>query len=203
MAKQHSDEKRFEKMLCELLNAAKERPDILRAITIHKASVPKVRRLPNLQRVRTLADLFDGIHEYSVFKDTSAWWKHCDLLVEVSGGMTPDIVVRSHGADGARWQNRILIEVKDRSELGGEQEASQAVRYLLHLLATTSRDPGHRDLRRGVLLAAPARWFDPKNKTARKWRYFVEKYSDLARIFDVTIGEIHVEELESIPNVIV
>jgi hypothetical protein len=44
------------------------------------------------------------------------------------------------------------------------------------------------------LLAAPSDWFrDKKNQDT--WQYFVDKYTDIARHFDVTLGKLEIDDL--------
>ena len=126
---------------------------------------------------------------YEVFQDTSVWNPFPDLMMDVIGGMTPDIVIRSR----VSGQNRIYIEVKETSPLNYEIDDSQVIRYFLHLLSTSDKRPkGYSDIARGILLAAPSPWFrKPSNE--KIWNYFREKYKDLASVFGITIGEIRLD----------
>ncbi|MFT2095811.1 hypothetical protein ACMS1Z_14335 [Acidiphilium multivorum] len=133
---------------------------------------------------------------YQVFEDTSDWNHHRKLLdphrilTDISGGMTPDIVLRS----GESGQNRIFIEVKEKATLSYHMYDSQIVRYFIHLLATSSQSAkGKADLCRAVLLAAPDYWFDNK-KLVKPWSDFCERYAGLAAAFDVTLGEIRLND---------
>src|SRR5580704_11972608 len=107
-----------------------------------------------------------GDFDYCVFQDTSLWNHHISngdrfyrspILTNISGGVTPDIVLRSRQSN----ENRIYIEVKVSAKLSYGLYDSQAVRYFIHLLATstsTLRLPDS-DMRRAILLAAPDSWF--------------------------------------------
>lgn len=106
-------------------------------------------------------------------------------MLYVIGGMTPDIVLRPQ----ISGKDRIYIEVKEAASLSYGRHDSQVVRYFLHLLASTEQRPGGKDdIGRAILLAAPAHWFE--RKAGEDWLYFVEKYTDLARAFNITLGKI-------------
>jgi hypothetical protein len=139
---------------------------------------------------KNLATLF-GQHEPSVLHDTNLWNLHPNFMVDVIGGMVPDIVLRSP----LSGQNRIYIEVKDTEPLGYGIEDSQIARYFLHLLATTTRGPKEgRDIRRAVLLCAPAAWFKVKIN-AETWNHFLRCFSGVASAFDITLGELHADSI--------
>jgi hypothetical protein len=126
---------------------------------------------------------------YEVYQDTSTWNTFPDLMVDVIGGMTPDIVIRSR----VSGQNRIYIEVKETSPLNYETNDSQVIRYFLHLLSTSDKQPkGYSDIDRAILLAAPSSWFC-KASNGKAWNYFKEKYRDLASVFGITIGDIRLD----------
>jgi hypothetical protein len=132
-----------------------------------------------------------GQHRPAVFHDTSAWNLHPNFMQDVIGGMVPDIVLRSP----ISRQNRIYIEVKDTEPLGYGIEDSQIARYFLHLLATTTRGPKEgNDIRRAVLLCAPAVWFKVKGN-AETWNHFLTCFSGLATAFDITLGELHADSI--------
>jgi len=132
-----------------------------------------------------------GQHRPTVFHDTSAWNLHPNFMQDVIGGMVPDIVLRSP----ISRQNRIYIEVKDTGPLGYGIEDSQIARYFLHLLATTTRGPKEgNDIRRAVLLCAPAAWFKVKGN-AETWNYFLVCFSGLAAAFDITLGELYADSI--------
>lgn len=122
---------------------------------------------------------------FKIFQDNSEWNKDKTLMIDVIGGMTPDIVLRSIISD----ENRIYIEVKETSTLNYTKEDSQLIRYFLHLLATSSQQIKHDDLQRAILLAAPVSWFEQDNNKI-VWDYFLEKYGDLAKAFDIVLGRI-------------
>jgi len=139
---------------------------------------------------KNLATLF-GQHKPSLLHDTSDWNLHPNFMQDVIGGMTPDIVLRSP----ISRQNRIYIEVKDTKPLGYGIEDSQIARYFLHLLATTTRGPKEgNDIRRAVLLCAPAAWFQAKGN-AETWNHFLTCFSGLATAFDITLGELHADSI--------
>lgn len=132
-----------------------------------------------------LGDLI-GAWDFDLFEDNSAWNTHPELMVDVAGGIRPDVVIRSKSG-----QNRLLIEVKGDTGLRPPKETSQVVRYFLHLLCTSlqsSNDNG-REIRRAILLAAPEEWFN-NALNAESWGHFVSTYSPLATAFGITIGEI-------------
>jgi hypothetical protein len=112
-------------------------------------------------------------------------------MVDVTGNMVPDIVIRSLQSR----ENRIYIEVKLGQALGRGKHDSQIIRYFLHLLCNSKQLPkGSPDIRRAMLLAAPSLWFQ-NNKNADAWQYFLDKYQDLARCFDVTLGRLEIDDL--------
>jgi hypothetical protein len=137
-------------------------------------------------RARNIADLLGG-NEVTVFHDTTDWNPHPKLMQDLVGGVTPDIVLRSKSSG----QNRIYIEVKDTETLGYGIDDSQIVRYFLHLLAMTTKAPSS-DIKRAVLLCAPSRWFQVEHN-ARTWNHFLDRFSGLAKAFDITLGELRVE----------
>lgn len=145
---------------------------------------------------RTVADLL-GDRVPMVIQDNSIWNPHPKLMVDIIGGMVPDIVLGSH----ASGENRIYIEVKELEPLGHNRygiEDSQIVRYFLHLIAMSRRFPkkGVADIRRAVLLCAPSAWFE-QQRNARAWSHFLEHFSGLAKAFDITLGELHADLLTS------
>lgn len=133
---------------------------------------------------RTMADLLCGCEPTGIH-DNSMWNPYPKFMQDVIGGMTPDIVLQSKG------ENRIYIEVKDSEPLGYGIEDSQIIRYFLHLLASTTKK-GATDMKRAVLLCAPAAWFK-QERNAKSWAYFLEHYSGLAKAFDITLGELHAD----------
>ena len=126
-----------------------------------------------------------------VFQDDSEWNTHKGFMVDVAGGMTPDIVLRLKGSG----QNRICIEVKESQCLGYNTEDSQIIRYFLHLLAILEQKPhGVTDIGRAIILAAPSNWFE-NSRTGTEWRYFTDHYTDLARAFGITLGELRMDNV--------
>lgn len=147
--------------------------------------------LKEIQLVNSTSDavnLYDliGDLEYSVFQENTDWNTNPKLMVDIIGGMVPDIVIRSEKSS----QNRIIIEVKSNESIRHYQgmEDSQIVRYFLNLLTTTDQRPsGNEDIKRAIILAAPKEWFEGE----KEWRYFVDTYQKLAESFGITFGEIH------------
>lgn len=159
-----------------------------------------LRSLPITSSTSNAANLYDlmGDKAFNLFRDTSCWNPdpRSKFLVDVAGGITPDLVIRSQ----ASGENRIYIEVKLHEELRGCAPLSQVVRQFLHLLATSRFAPvvAPPDIKRAVLLAAPSAWFaTPRNR--KKWQYFLTHYTDLARLrqIDITLGELRLDGLLS------
>jgi hypothetical protein len=127
---------------------------------------------------------FDLHAEKSLVKESSV------LSVELFGGLKPDIVIWSKRSA----QNRIVIEVKQATKATHkENDASQFLRYFLHLLATSDLMPkGKTDIGRGVLVAAPAAWFENRTLSST-WHHLVEHYGPLAKTFHITLGELHAD----------
>ncbi|MGC9270919.1 hypothetical protein [Acidiphilium sp.] len=175
----------WQRWLVEKIRSSCGNPDSL-------STIP-VKTLTNESSIGSLCGTFD----YDVFEDTSFWNhqrevsdKH-NVLMDISGGMTPDIVLRS----GKSGQNRIYIEVKEKAKLSYGIYDSQVVRYFLHLLATsksTKMQP-YSELRRAIILAAPDYWFD-NAKLVEPWHDFCKRYAGLAEAFDVTLGEIRLND---------
>jgi hypothetical protein len=162
----------------KLIAALRARP---KSITIHRASLSGVTSCASLLKQFEWADIHDD----------SRWNPAKNFMKDVIELMCPDVVLRSQSTG----ENRIYIEVKDTERLGYRHydiEDSQVVRYFLHLLATTSKNPN--DIGRAILLCAPSRWFLDKHN-AKAWGHFVEHFSGLATKFDITIGEVHSDEL--------
>ncbi len=114
------------------------------------------------------------------------------LSVELFGGLKPDIVVWSKRSA----QNRIVIEVKQATEATHkENDASQFLRYFLHLLVTSDPRPnGTADISRGFLVVAPAAWFEDR-ALSRTWHHLIKHYGPLAKTFDITLGELHADSI--------
>jgi hypothetical protein len=173
-------EKDFEIKLCKHLRTAASTPSVLSEVRFSKAST-------------TAESLYDLIQDipYEVIEDDSRWNPFPKLMIDLTAGVTPDIVLRSK----ISGQNRIYIEVKKKRRLGYGRADSQVLRYLLHLLATTQRYPvsNSKDIRRAVIVAAPTSWFH-RTANAEVWAYFIATHGELASAFDVTLGEIHLPE---------
>ncbi len=170
-------EKDLERRLCNMLGDGLPVGDMPAEFSIHNSTSDALH-------------LFDLIGDkvYEVIEDDNRWNLDPKFMLEVIGGMTPDVVFRSE----VSGENRIYIEVKKTQPLGFGIVDSQIVRYLLHLLATSRRQPvsGKEDIGRAVLLAAPPSWFAvARNRDA--WTYFLETYSGIASCFGITLGEMH------------
>lgn len=103
----------------------------------------------------------------------------------------PDIVLWSKHSG----QHRIVFEVKQHARpTHKEPDASQFLRYFLHLIVTSDSKPrGKKDIRRGMIAVAPTSWFENKSKS-RTWRHLVEHYGPLAKQFDITLAELRAED---------
>lgn len=163
--------------LCEMLRGGIARVDMPSEFCIHNST----------SDARNLFDLI-GDREFHLIKDDNRFNPCPTFMVDIIGGMIPDIVLRSKASN----ENRIYIEVKKTQRLRYDKVDSQIIRYFLHLLATTQSRPlgGTDDIRRAVLLAAPPSWF-AVNTNHAAWTYFLETYSPLASCFGVTLGELH------------
>jgi hypothetical protein len=137
------DEKAVQNELVNKLRACQDLPDLLSNISLSQST----------SNAATLYDLIGDLR-FELFPDTSDWNQTPRLMGEIIGGMTPDVVLRSVATD----ENRIIIEVKLNQRLNYGVPDSQIVRYFLHLLALTESRRG-MDIRRAVLVAAPAEWF--------------------------------------------
>jgi hypothetical protein len=170
-------EKDLETSLVAALRSAESDRVVLSNITISSTT----------SDAKTLAELCRGT-SFDVIQDDSRWNLQPKAMPEIIGNTIPDIVIRSK----VSMQNRIYIEVKESSQLNYGRHDSQVIRYFLHLLVSSERNPGgKKDIRRALLLAAPNAWFDAS--TGLAWRYFMTQYSDLARAFDITLGEIRLD----------
>ncbi len=171
------NEKDLEIQLCQRLDAGRADRRLLADLSLHHSTGDAT----------TLYDLVGDL-PYEIIEDNSRWNPKPEFMVEVIGGMTPDIVLRSE----VTRENRIYVEVKKTAKMKYCKAESQVVRYLLHLLATT-RGKTKNDIRRAIILAAPSRWFEaPQNRDM--WEYFLRTYSPLGWSFDVTLGEIRLDD---------
>lgn len=153
-----------------------------------------LRDVPILSSTSNATCLYDlvGDLDFELFQDTSDWNPEPKLMIDVAGGITPDLVIRSR----ASGDNRIYIEVKLTEDISGDMPLSQVVRQFLHLLAFSRHAPptSKHDIRRALLLAAPSAWFE-KQSHLIKWRYFLDRYTDLATLphVDITLGELRLD----------
>ena len=156
-----------------------------------------LRALPIISGTGNASSIYDLVEnfEYVLLQDTSDWNPAPKLMIDVAGGTTPDLVLRSTTSG----ENRIYIEVKLTAEISREAPFSQVVRHFLHLLAISRHTPvmGIKDMRRAVLLAAPSAWFERKVNMI-KWQYFLDKYTDLATLpeVDITLGELRLDSFQ-------
>jgi len=169
---------------------------ILAALRSNAGTWRNVPITKSTSEARTMYDLlgdrehgrdFDLQTEKSLVKGSSV------LSVELFGGLKPDIVIWSKRSS----QNRIVIEVKQATKATHkENDASQFLRYFLHLLVTSDPRPkGKADIERGILVAAPTAWFESQT-LSRTWHHLVEHYSPLAETFHITLGELHAEQIQ-------
>src|SRR6266436_1360619 len=167
----------------QILAALKSNAGRWRNIPITK-STSEARSIFDLLGDREHGRDFDLHTEKTLVKGSSV------LSVDLFGGLQPDIVVWSKRSS----QNRIVIEVKQATEATHkENDASQFLRYFLHLLAISDPMPkGKTDIGRGVLVAAPAAWFENRTLSST-WHHLVEHYGPLAKTFHITLGELHAD----------
>ncbi|MGH9424853.1 MAG: hypothetical protein ACRD2L_00880 [Terriglobia bacterium] len=156
-----------------------------RGIKITK-STSEVRTLFDLIGERGFGKDFDLKIEKVMLSETPG------LSMEMFGLERPDVVLWSKKSG----QNRIVIEVKQATKATHkEDDASQFLRYFLHLLVTTDRKPKRKeDIGRGVFAAAPGSWFENRALSST-WYHLVERYGPLAKTFEITLGEIRAEDL--------
>jgi hypothetical protein len=180
------DEKELEKRLCEKLRCSNGDRSSLKSLVFAETT----------SQARSVADLV-GPCDYDLIEDDSRWNSAPRLMQDVAGGMIPDVVLRSRGSG----ENRIYIEVKKTQPLGRGRADSQVVRYFLHLLGTTHRDPipGAQEILRAVIVAAPEEWF--ANRTnADTWSYFLNTFAPLATSFGITLAALHLRDSSSSSN---
>lgn len=174
-------EKELESRLCQEL----------RCVDGERGRLASLRFVRSTSDAASISDLF-GNFDYDVIQDDSRWRNTPpDVMRDIAGGMTCDIAVRSR----LSGENRIYIEVKRTQPIGYGKVDSQVVRYFLHLLGTTHREPIPRtpDMRRAMILAAPPGWF-ATSANAETWSYFWETFAPLAAVFDVTLAELHLQD---------
>jgi len=150
----------------EILAALRSNANKWRNIPITK-STSEARTIFDLIGDREHGRDFDLHTEKPLVKGSSV------LSVEMFGGLQPDIVVWSKRSS----QNRIVIEVKQGTEATHkEDDASQFLRYFLHLLVTSDPRPkGKADTDRGFLAAAPTPWFE-RQSLSQAWHHLVKQY---------------------------
>ncbi len=169
--------------------------NILAALRSNAGRWRSIPIIKSTSEARTVFDLlgdrehgrdFDLHIEKSLVKGSSV------LSVELFGGLKPDIVIWSKRSS----QNRIVIEVKQATEATHkENDASQFLRYFLHLLVTSDPRPkGKADIGRGFLVAAPTVWFE-RQSLSQAWHHLVKHYGPLAQTFDITLGELHADSI--------
>src|SRR5712664_2386812 len=126
----------------KILAALRSNAGTWRNIPITK-STSEARTIFDLLGDREHGRDFDLHTEKTLVKGSSV------LSVDLFGGLQPDIVIWSKRSS----QNRIVIEVKQATEATHkEDDASQFLRYFLHLLVTSDARPkGKADIARGVL----------------------------------------------------
>ena len=150
----------------EILAALRSNANKWRNIPITK-STSEARTIFDLIGDREHGRDFDLHTEKPLVKGSSV------LSVEMFGGLQPDIVVWPKRSS----QNRIVIEVKQGTEATHkEDDASQFLRYFLHLLVTSDPRPkGKADIDRGFLVAAPTAWFE-RQSLSQAWHHLVKQY---------------------------
>jgi hypothetical protein len=172
-------EKKLESDLCAKVLESRTNSEKLCALRFSQTS----------STAMSLGDLI-GARDFDLFQDTSDWNQHKHMLVDISGGMNPDIVIRSKSSG----ENRIIIEVKCESGLTYTRVDSQIVRYFIHLLATTLHRKGEAaEIRRAVVLAAPDSWLTLRSNK-EDWDYFWNTYVNIAGAFGVTLARMRLPE---------
>ncbi len=174
-------EAQIQQALVARLNAAKGNPAFLTGFKIDQGTGD----------ANTLYDLI-GDRPFETLVDTSDFNLNPEFMIDIMGKNTIDIVLRSP----VPRRNRIYIEVKrDQQPLRRGKYDSQIIRYFLHLLCITVEKPdGKPDIHRAMLLAAPSDWFQ-KRINQDTWEYFLDKYTDIARHFDITLGKLEIDDL--------
>ncbi len=188
MSSSDSDEKKYHDNLCHRIGGHSS-GDGKVVIEGRSEELRRIQLVNPTSDRKTLYDLV-GDRPYRLFCDHSDWNQNKQLMVNVIGGCTPDLVLRSALSN----ENRIYIEVKATAPLG-YPTGSQMVRYFLHLLAMSQEHPpGVDDVRRAVVLAASSSWL--RNERLRApWLDFRQRYAPIANEFGITIAEIVVDHL--------
>ncbi len=169
----------------KILAALRSNAGVRRNLPIIK-STSEARTMFDLLGDREHGRDFDLRTEKTLVKGSSV------LSVELFGGLKPDIVLWSKRSS----QNRAVIEVKQATKATHkETDASQFLRYFLHLLVTSDGTPkGKADIGRAVLVAAPAAWFEDR-RLSGTWHHLVKHYGSLAETFHITLGELHADSI--------
>lgn len=156
-----------------------------------RSTLPTLKFSETSTDAQTVYDLVGHVDYRLIREDqpSDPWNQFPDFMIDVIGGMQPDVVLRSKVSD----ENRIYFEIKWSSPLGYNTADSQIVRYFLHLLAASHRSSnGRQDIRRAVVLVAPNVWTEKKAFLA-KWQYFFQTYRELASLFDITLALLRLE----------
>jgi hypothetical protein len=181
-------------------------PDLLPALSEIALQKQIVTFLKCDFRERKIVQIFRSNHNVGTLNSLLGEWEYkkdfhveeeellrkgnSELSTDLFWGMRPDITLTSTRSG----QNRIIIDAKQHAKATHkENDASQFLRYFLHLLVTSDSNPKNIvDIPRGMFLAAPASWFDSKNSSA--WHHLVDHYGPIARQFNIVLGEIRAEK---------
>ena len=126
---------------------------------------------------------------FDILQDTSDWNQHKNICIDISGQMTPDIVIRSKVTN----QNRIIIEVKDWARISNN--GRQLRSYFIHLLVTTTRDASvSGGIVRAIILAAPDHWFRDRNRYAA-YDIFLQECAGLANDYGIVLAAINMADI--------
>ena len=174
----------FHDRLCKALEAGRGNRSVLNEISVLSV---------NHADVRSIGDLIPVNAPYAITEFLTVVAK--PPLSDVFNRLQPDIVIQSLGSTAPL--SRIYIDVKDKAEMTYGFADSQLVRYFLHLIATTTAKDSL--IRRAVLAAAPAEWFERESRRGTKsaWTHFITSYAPLASALNVTLGSIVVEGVEA------
>src|SRR3954453_13458049 len=104
-------EKDIENALADSLRKGLSESDSLRNIRISSST----------SSATSIYDFVENI-QYGVFQDTSDWRTEHKIMIDVAGGITPDLVLRST----VSGENRIYIEVKNTEEIRDEARSRRS-----------------------------------------------------------------------------
>jgi hypothetical protein len=107
-------------------------------------------------------------------------------------GLTPELII----AGKQSGQDRIVIEVKKYSnpESFDHPDGNQFANYFFHLFATTDvKSPDDIIIPGAMIVAAPINWFNIA-ENSNVWKYLIHQYGSLAKTYDITLAEIHIED---------